>query len=1159
MQANTNLWTELRGYTRVADFLVETIHQAGVTHVFAMPAESLNPIFDAIRKHKHIRVVTVRHEGNGAIMASAYAKLTGKLGVCLGTTGPGASHLPIGTYDAKADGVPLLAVTGQVPVHQIGSGGFQEIDTVGLLQDSVSFNRLVCSAHQMTLVPTACAYAIHHRTPVHLAFPSDVLASRCDPHPIARLRPEWLTAKPSPDESLIRQAEKKLTDKQGDCIVLVGSVGADVRETVELAAGRLKAPIAVLPEGIHYMRDVPQHPTFRFACRANDPGLELVRAARRVLIIGRITPCNDALFSPLTDIVQVVPEIELGRKACSVAIRLVGNVPEVLRNLCQHLVESSDGKLLHRAELLAATRRSESENIGRPFWSELDHVLPKNAVIAIEPGPLFESAFFNLCVNERTVTSSLCYGVRGYALPAAIAAASAYPERPAWAIASATGLAEALPELLSARKHAIPVKTICLRGLEDTASAQIDFSIFARASGYDVHEAKDTPTLNQAVREAQESKLPSIVCASAKVFSPTARPQDSRVEVIRGFDTHGLVPGPGNARDQTFGAFLLEALVRAGVTRLYGRPRETMKCFLRYLEHDDRISFIPVLHPESASIMASAHSKLTGQVGVCIAADERDLVFQLNGLYDAAFDGNPVIILTGFRLETSLLEGQAVDCERLLSNVVTSSLRLKPDQSAVSQLEQSLRHVTQSRTVIHLCFEWNALGFPGPSLPSSFAPIAAQVPILPQPDLLRDAAKRLALARRPVIMVGRGATGAREEIEKLASMLQSPIVTTMPGRGIIPDDYPHMVGAIGSSGHRTAIDAVERSDVLLVLGSSSRGAIFGLTGRSFLIQVDQDPLQFGRRGHDTLGLYGTTKETLRELLQHLSSHRVSCTDDAKESFGKPEGSPLRQRRARLLRRQRRNFERWLQTADRVRHSHRCPIAPAAICHTLRKVLDKIAQRPVVTVDVGVTTLWVYRHLVGAYDFVWTSSFATMGFALPAAIAIREVLSSRPVFAITGDGGIGITMSELATAAHLRVPITVIIFNNGKLAAIKYEQEVMGWPEYESSLFNCNFAEYARACGVRGIRVTEPIELAGAFRAALTCGEPCLIDVVCDPNAMPAPPKIHPLQAAGYLLAVSREIRIELRKLFQRFSGAANRDGFNPNTKRRPASQAKTYR
>ncbi len=132
MQANAHLWTEIRGRRRMADLLVATMAEAGAAVAFALPAESLNAIVDALRKQDRVRLVTVRHEGAGALMASAWAKLTGRLGVCMGTAGPGAANLLGGVYDATADGAPLLAVTGQVASHQLGTGSFQEIDAHAL-------------------------------------------------------------------------------------------------------------------------------------------------------------------------------------------------------------------------------------------------------------------------------------------------------------------------------------------------------------------------------------------------------------------------------------------------------------------------------------------------------------------------------------------------------------------------------------------------------------------------------------------------------------------------------------------------------------------------------------------------------------------------------------------------------------------------------------------------------------------------------------------------------------------------------------------------------------------------------------------------------------------------------------------------------------------
>jgi thiamine pyrophosphate-dependent acetolactate synthase large subunit-like protein len=320
---------------------------------------------------------------------------------------------------------------------------------------------------------------------------------------------------------------------------------------------------------------------------------------------------------------------------------------------------------------------------------------------------------------------------------------------------------------------------------------------------------------------------------------------------------------------------------------------------------------------------------------------------------------------------------------------------------------------------------------------------------------------------------------------------------------------------------------VARCDVLLALGASNRGAIFGLRGGFFQVQVDREPLQLGRRPCRTLGLHGTTRETLRALLPRL---RGRLAGQERKQAG----------RARFLRRHRRQFERWQAQADAAHgRSRRRPIAPPAICHALTRTLAELGRRAVVTVDVGVNTLWVYRHFLGDHDFVWTSSFATMGFAVPAALAIRELEPERTVIAMAGDGGMGLSLGDLMSAAARGLPVVVVVFDNGKLAAIKYEQEVMGWPEFGSALCNGSFAAYAQACGVRGLRVTDPAELAPALREALTCGEPCLVDVVCDPHFMPAPPRIHPRQAAGYLLALSRELGLRLRALLGGRSATAS--------------------
>jgi thiamine pyrophosphate-dependent acetolactate synthase large subunit-like protein len=554
----------------------------------------------------------------------------------------------------------------------------------------------------------------------------------------------------------------------------------------------------------------------------------------------------------------------------------------------------------------------------------------------------------------------------------------------------------------------------------------------------------------------------------------------------------------------TWADTLIEALVSAGVTRVYGHPHAETDAFCQRLAQDGRILFFPVVHGESAAMMASAHSKWTKQPAVCLAANASELLMQLNGLYDAAFDRNPVIVISGTDI--------SIQAAQLLADVATVRVSLQPDEIGIASLNQALTEVTRQQTVVHIALDWLQLERCSPSLPFWFESNAQPEVLLPNPQMILSAAKLLLQAQRPTILVGRGAADAQPELLELAAMLQAPILTTMPGRAIVPDTHPHMVGGMGASGHRSAIETLAQCDVLLMLGSSNRGAVFGFVGQFQVIQVDRNPLQLGRRPFDTVGLYGNVKETLQQLREALCTMGGGCH---LQQF---------QGRQRFVQQQRQRFEQWQQSAAQVCERPTGIIQPSAISHHLQRVLTEQQQRAIVTVDVGITTLWVYRHLVGDHDFIWSSSFATMGFAVPAAIAIRDIEPSRPVIAMVGDGGIGITMAELATAAQRQLPVVVIVFNNSKLAAIKYEQEVMGWPEYEATLFNCNFADYAQACGVKGIRVSAPNQLAAALREAITCGCPCLVDVVCDPHEMPTPPKIHILQGVGYLLAMMREFR-----------------------------------
>jgi pyruvate oxidase len=141
------------------------------------------------------------------------------------------------------------------------------------------------------------------------------------------------------------------------------------------------------------------------------------------------------------------------------------------------------------------------------------------------------------------------------------------------------------------------------------------------------------------------------------------------------------------------------------------------------------------------------------------------------------------------------------------------------------------------------------------------------------------------------------------------------------------------------------------------------------------------------------------------------------------------------------------------------------------------------------------------------------------------------------------------MAEFATAVRRGVPAVAVVFNNGKLGAIKFEQEVMGWPEFESELTNCDFAAYARACGGVGMIVEEPRDLSDALRQAIVGGAACIVDVRTDPHELPGPPKIHPLQAAGYAVARTREAKLAVAGWARRRRVEAPHAGVQPSVRR----------
>ncbi|WP_372365996.1 thiamine pyrophosphate-binding protein [Candidatus Uabimicrobium sp. HlEnr_7] len=1068
------LWTEISGKPRMADFLVESLYRAGAKYIFAMPAESLNSIIDAIRKHKKIKLITVRHEANGALMASAYSKITGNLGVCMGTTGPGSTHLPLGCYDAKADCTKMIALSGQVPSHQVGTGGFQEIDALSLFQNSCKYNYLLTSRDQTPLIAQICSETVFHNCSSHIAFASDIMKTKVN----MKALPSFQSSDFTPNLPMI---DCKSILQRIQCqkpIIVVGKEG-EKKEVLALA-NKWQAPIIVLPEAISFLNIVKDHPVLRWNNNKENPCNNLINDAHHILLIGEHSYNFSTLTNGVTSrkITQISPSDHYYRKKVDTQ-SISGEISSIVPQIAKEISQQTDKDWLQETQN-ASNWRPEL-TIPQEVLLALDKCIPTDANVSVEPGDIWNDVFFHWPTRERKITSSFHLQAPGYGFAGAVSAALAYPHNLSYAFVS-EGFKLSMPDLLSVRKYGLPLKIV---HFENEDEKDLNLVKFAQASHCE--SAKGTIENSHAVLENQrKDKLPSLVSfpISYKKYTP-------------------------EGKKQTFASNIIEIFSNAGAKKIYGVENSKTTIWQENIDKT-KLDFVPVVHCESASMMASACYKSEKALGICVVTEAYELPLQLNGLYDANYDYSPAIIITPKYNNLDFFDSKA-----LFKDVVCASLDIKANKDSLQKLANAVNYILHEKKVLHLSVDWELLSnpkieFQQDTVLSSNLPTALQT---------QKASKVLQKAKKIVILVGGGAKGAGKEIEALAVKLCAPVVCTMQGCGVTSENFSHFVGRTGASGHRAAFCAIEQCEILLILGSSNRAAVFGLVGNFEIIQVDINPKQFGKREQKTIGIQGDTKQTLISILEDISEISVCI------------------HRQKFLTKYSNKYKKWWQKQLRKKHSGNM-IQPSSICPTLINVLDKHKKDVALTVDVGVTTLWVYRFFMRPNPIIWTGSFATMGFSLPAAIAISNFYRKK-VWVMAGDGGIAVTMVELLSAVKQKLPIVVIVFNNNKLAAIKFEQEVMGWPEYESYLFNCNFAEYAESLGATGIRVTNNKEMKQAMEQAIILETPCVIDVVCNPHEKPFPPKFKIVNLRGYIFALLRERYLNAITLFKKSDGIVN--------------------
>ncbi|HYF21204.1 MAG TPA: thiamine pyrophosphate-requiring protein [Ramlibacter sp.] len=561
---------------------------------------------------------------------------------------------------------------------------------------------------------------------------------------------------------------------------------------------------------------------------------------------------------------------------------------------------------------------------------------------------------------------------------------------------------------------------------------------------------------------------------------------------------------------------VLERLRAWGVRRVFGYPGDGINGFLGAFDRArDAVEFVQAPHEELAAFMACAHAKFTGELGVCIATSGPGAIHLLNGLYDAKADHTPVLAIVGqsARMAIGGDYQQEVDLQNLFKDVAHEYVHTATVPEQVRHLvDRAVRIAVSQRTVTCLIFphdvqELDAVHAPPREHDTVHTGIGRTArPGLPGNADLQQAADILNAASRVAILAGAGALHATDELVATADVLGAGIAKALLGKAAVPDDLPFVTGAIGLLGTQPSWELMEGCDALLMVGTSfPYSEYLPAEGRARAVQIDIDPRKLGLRYPTELNLVGDSRMTLQALLPLLRR---------KEDRGWQEDLQ-------------RKVAHWWQVLEARAMNDARPLNPQRFFHELS---PRLPERCIVTCDSGTTAAWYARHLRFRRGMMGTLSggLATMGPALPYALAAKLAHPDRAVLAITGDGAmqmIGIN-ALIGIAQRYRAwadpRLLVVVLNNGDLNMVTWEQRVVGGERrFDDSqlLPSFPYAEYARTLGLGGTRIDQPGEIVPAIELALRSDVPTVLEVVADPNVPPLPPHVTGQQAANYRKAL----------------------------------------
>ncbi|MDP7510061.1 MAG: thiamine pyrophosphate-binding protein [Dehalococcoidia bacterium] len=539
---------------------------------------------------------------------------------------------------------------------------------------------------------------------------------------------------------------------------------------------------------------------------------------------------------------------------------------------------------------------------------------------------------------------------------------------------------------------------------------------------------------------------------------------------------------------------LIRSLAREGVGVVFALPGVQIMDAFDALYDEPAIRLVLVRHEQSVTYMADGYARTTGRPGVGLVVPGPGALNATAGLGTAYATSSPVLLICGQIESYNLGEnrgalheiGEQMEVFRQITKWCARTSRVEEIPGLV---HTAMQHLSTGRPrPVEIEIPWDVLPATAEAELPEREVFAKQHP---EPPDIKEAARLLAEARRPLIWAGGGSreAGLSAELLELAQALNAPVITTAQGKGAIPEDNPLSLGAYYYA-HGPGHQVLPQADVILAVGSRMHFAPklpWGIQPHQKLIQIDADPEEVGRNLPLAVGITADGRLALQALLNELGG----ATGSSQWTGG--ELTSIRQ-----------------DSYQKIKE-----IAPlqVEIIETIRRELDDDA-----ILISGTTEIGYWSHLafpvLKPRSYITSGYFATLGYAFPTALGAKVGNPHRQVVATSGDGGFGYASSELATAVQEEINAVTLVFNNGALGASYSEQrDRLGGRAIGTRLHNPSFSQLAEVYGAQGVKLSGHQELGDALRSALRAQRPVVIEVplpvLLPPFQIPPPGSGHP--------------------------------------------------